>query len=438
MFAILAIALSVGTYFSSGSAQEQQIGTFHGRNIIIPESSIPHPGRINTNYFIVGSREFTPQPPSDAETPASLACVYQLVDGPPGCPIATSTNVPTGGVGAIAIVDAGDYPTAASDLHAFSAQFGLPDADLTVVYADGTKPPVYSDWIVEEALDIEWAHAMAPKAKLIAYIGSGKLQQSLIRDEAMVRDNPGAIISNSLGQCEARLPDAARAQAQEVWDRAAATGMSHYVASGDLGAYDCNGHPDVLSVDFPSALPSVTAVGGTSIFLGTKPGYYREVAWGDAISGSGAGGGVSLNYERPSWQKGQGVDNGDSASPATRQVPDVAGVSDTNTGWSILLGGKENQIGGTSAAAPLWAGFTALIDQDMAKNGLKPVGFANPALYWMAQQSDLSPPPFHDVTVGTNFRYKATTGWDFVTGWGTPDVDALDQAWQRFQRQGGG
>src|SRR5277367_6273972 len=153
----VAVVLSLGAYLSSSSAQEQQTGTFHGRKIIFPESSIPRPSHINTNYFIVGSRVFTPQPPPDAETPASLACVYQLVSGPTGCPIATSINVPTGGIGAIAIVDAGYYPTAASDLHAFSAQFGLPDADLQVVYADGTQPPVYSDWLTEEALDIEWA-----------------------------------------------------------------------------------------------------------------------------------------------------------------------------------------------------------------------------------------------------------------------------------------
>ena len=74
--------------------------------------------------------------------------------------------MPTGGIAAIAIIDAGDYPTAASDLEAFDNQFGIPAADLTVVYANGTKPPVYQDWEVEEALDIEWAHAMAPKAKL--------------------------------------------------------------------------------------------------------------------------------------------------------------------------------------------------------------------------------------------------------------------------------
>src|SRR5438874_12961617 len=106
--------------------------TLDGRKMIVPESSIPRPGRINTNYFIVGSTLPSSGPPPGAETPGSIACVYKLVAGPAGCPILTSTTVPTGGVGAIAIVDAGDYPTAAADLAAFSSYFGLPPADFTV------------------------------------------------------------------------------------------------------------------------------------------------------------------------------------------------------------------------------------------------------------------------------------------------------------------
>src|ERR1022692_1555738 len=160
-----AVALLLGASIFPCSAQITG-SMVNGHPIIVPKSSIPHPGRINTNYFLVGSNQRMPQPPPDAETPASLACVYGLVSGPSGCPIATSTNVPTGGVGAIPIGDAGDYPTAKQDLHVFSSQFGIPDADFQIVYADGHKPPVYSEWEVEEALDIEWAHAMAPKAKL--------------------------------------------------------------------------------------------------------------------------------------------------------------------------------------------------------------------------------------------------------------------------------
>src|ERR1700681_4236337 len=158
-------------------AQTSIESVFNGHKIIYPSSSIPQPGRHHTNYFFVDSDVPNPNGPSpNDETPGSLACVYRLVTGPTGCPIATSKNVPTGGWGAIAIVDAGDYPTAAADLHAFSAYFGIPDANLTVKWPGTKKPPVYSNWLVEEALDIVWAHAMAPPAQL--FLGESVLCQT--------------------------------------------------------------------------------------------------------------------------------------------------------------------------------------------------------------------------------------------------------------------
>src|SRR6202166_94974 len=163
---IIGAALFLGVASSPASAQKSIESVFNGHRIIYPPSSIPQPGRHHTNYFFVDSDVPNPAGPApNDETPGSLACVYRLVTGPTGCPIATSKNVPTGGWGAIAIVDAGDYPTAATDLEAFSSYYGIPEADFKLVYS-GKKPPVYSDWEVEEALDIEWAHAMAPKAKL--------------------------------------------------------------------------------------------------------------------------------------------------------------------------------------------------------------------------------------------------------------------------------
>jgi subtilase family serine protease len=127
----------VGLFLSLSASQaftQSREAAFNGHRIIFPESSIPHAGRHHTNYFFVDSDQPSPQPPSGVETPGSLACVYQLVSGPPGCPVATSTALPTGGWGAIAIVDAGDYPTAAQDLAAFSSYYGIPPADLTVTW----------------------------------------------------------------------------------------------------------------------------------------------------------------------------------------------------------------------------------------------------------------------------------------------------------------
>ena len=162
-FAIAAMALSLSCLCAA-----QTTSTYHGRTITIPESNTPHAGKIHTNYFLMGTGERTPQPPPDAETPGSLGCVYELVSGPSGCPIATSTNIPTGGIGAIAIVDAGDYPTAVQDLHAFSAQFGIPDADFQVVYANGKKPPVYEEWITEEALGHRMGARYGSESKVVS------------------------------------------------------------------------------------------------------------------------------------------------------------------------------------------------------------------------------------------------------------------------------
>ena len=161
------LLLAVLANISAIPASAQSIeGVFAGHKIIIPQSSLPQPGRHHTNYFFVDSDQPASQPPSGVETPGSVACVYKLVKGPAGCPVATSTALPTGGWGAIAIVDAGDYPTAATDLAAFSTYYGISAADLTVTWPGTSKPPVYSGWEAEEALDIEWAHAMAPQAKL--------------------------------------------------------------------------------------------------------------------------------------------------------------------------------------------------------------------------------------------------------------------------------
>jgi kumamolisin len=386
LFAVVASALSVGTYLSSGSAQRQQTGTFHGRNIIIPESSIPRPGRINTNYFIVGSKEFTPQPPPDAETPASLACVYQLVSGPTGCPIATSTNVPTGGIGAIAIVDAGDYPTAASDLHAFSAQFGIPDADLTVVYADGTKPPVYQDWIVEEALDIEWAHAMAPKAKLFlvesVQINTDPTWRAVAVAGKLVHENGGGVVSMSWG-----IPE----WPQEVnFDKYfTAPGVVYFAASGDFG----------LNFPFhPAASPNVVAVGGTYFNRDNNGNFVNEQYYTN-----GGGGTISPYEARPSYQNVISSLVGN-----FRGYPDVA--ADYCCAAIYLQGWGE--VGGTSWATPTMAGIV-----NAAGRLGKSTNQALTLIYGEYANGQAYKGPFYDITTGDP---NCKTGWDICAGIGSP------------------
>src|SRR5579862_6547763 len=284
-------AIAVGSVFlaiaaSSAFGQGRYETVFNGHRIIYPESSLPVPGRHHTNYFFVDSDIPNPNGPDpNAETPSSLACVYKLVTGPVGCPIATTKNVPTGGIGAIAIVDAGDYPTAASDLHAFSSYFGIPDADFTVVYANGKKPPQYSDWIVEEALDIEWAHAMAPKAKLFlvesVQINTDPTWQAVQVAGQLVSQNGGGVVSMSWG-----IPEFP----QEVdYDKYfIAPNVMFFAASGDSGL-------NVTS--HPAASPNVISVGGTFFNRDNQGNFVNEQYYT-----GGGGGGLSVYEKRPSYQ----------------------------------------------------------------------------------------------------------------------------------------
>jgi len=217
-------------------------------------------------------------------------------------------------------------------------------------------------------------------------------------------------------------------------DRAVALGMSHFVASGDNGAYTCGLDQDAAA-SFPSTLPTVTAVGGTSVFESQQGIYYKEYAWGSPIDQSGGGGGASVFYSAPAYQQHVVSSQGH----GFRQVPDVAADADPSTGFHIVFGGAEGQAGGTSAATPLWAATIALINQDMKKKGLREVGFANGALYWMGENlAKFSTKPFHDVTAGNNLGYDAVAGWDFATGWGSMDAAAMDAAWATYIKGGGG
>jgi kumamolisin len=282
-------------------------------------------------------------------------------------------------------------------------------------------------------MDLEIIHEIAPNAKLVIYLAGPQLALADRAMDQLVTDHFGAIISDSIGQCEAGVGSGHRNLVASIEDRAVAQGMSHFVASGDLGAFGC-GDGKTLSVDFPSALPNITAVGGTTAFQAINGTYFKEMAWSGPIEGAGTGGGASRYYAIPSYQKFVAQ----SAGQGMRQVPDVAGDADPASGFSFIFLGRSGQGGGTSAAAPLWAGTMALINQDLKKKGLREAGFANPALYWMGQNSSKLPAsPFHDVTSGNNLANDAGPGWDFATGWGSMDAAALDQAWILYIKGGG-
>jgi kumamolisin len=321
-----------------------------------------------------------------------------------------------------------------SDLNKFATKFGLPPFDSVVtVKRDPTNWGTPEKPQGETVLDLEIAHEVAPQAKLVVYLSAPDFGHGNRAFDQLVTDHLGSIISESLGSCEPDMPPGPRNNYASIQDRAIAQGMSHFVASGDNGAYTC-GEDQPAAGSFPSTLPTVTAVGGTTVFESVQGVYYQESAWGSPLDESGGGGGASQFYGVPSYQKS--VEQ--AAGHGFRQVPDVSADADPATGFHIIFGGKDGQAGGTSAATPLWAATVALVNQDLKKHALHEAGNANPALYWMgANLAKLSPKPFHDVSGGNNLAYDALPGWDFATGWGSMDAAALDAAWIVYVKSGG-
>jgi len=320
-----------------------------------------------------------------------------------------------------------------TDLDKFASKFGLPpfESVLTLKRDSSWGTPEKAQG--ETALDLEIIHEVAPNAKLVVYFSSPDFGHSDRAFDQMVTDHLGSIISESLGSCEPDTPSGARDNYAAIQDRAVALGMSHFVASGDNGAYTCGLDQDPAG-SFPSTLPTVTSVGGTTVFESQQGVYFKEYAWGSPLDQSGGGGGASQFYTMPNYQKSESQPG----AHGQRQVPDVSADADPLTGFHIIFGGRDEQVGGTSAATPLWAGTAALINQDLKQKGLHEIGFANPALYWMGENSSrLSAKPFHDVTSGNNLFYDAGNGWDFATGWGSMDAGALDAAWMRYIKGGG-
>jgi subtilase family serine protease len=386
----LGFTFGLGVASPAAFAQARAESVFDGHRIIIPDSSIARPGRHHTNYFFVDTDVADrAEPPSGAETPGSLACVYQLVTGPVGCPISTSANLPSGGWGAIAIVDAGDYPTAASDLAFFSSYYGIAPADLTVTWPGTTKPPVYSDWEVEEALDIEWAHAMAPQAKLFlvesAQIETDPSWAAVQLASQLVAENGGGVVSMSWGD-----PEVAE---ETSWDQYFTTpGVVYFAAAGDRGIG--------VSI-YPGASPNVVSVGGTR-FKRKKGNFVTEDY--DSSGSYGGGGDISPFEPIPSYQSG------------------IAGIVGTQRGYpdvssdfccaAIYLKGGWHSIGGTSWASPTFAGIVnaAGNKQQSSIDELTWIygALANPLEYGA---------DFFDITVGAS---QCAVGWDLCAGVGSP------------------
>ncbi len=333
-------------------------------------------------------------------------------------------------------------PTLQQDMDAFDRQFGLPPITLQIVAPIGTAKidPANSDmsgWAEETTLDVEVIHAMAPDAGITVMTspvdeteGTIGLPEFLKLEQYAVDHKLGQVFSQSYVASETTLADKAGrdlvASYTDFYKQITTKqGWTIVNGSGDHGATD---YSDVAAttfsatpiVNFPVDVPWVTGVGGTTL-LHTSPSV-NETAW------RGSGGGVSAFFSQPDFQQGlpQAVQ---SQLKGQRGVPDVAANANPSTAMAIYFNGQWQQVGGTSAATPTWAGIIAVADQ-MAGH---PLGFINPALYQLANSSKAAQ-DFRDITSGDNSfsqdgvnvqGYPAGPGWDAVTGCGSPIADKL-------------
>ncbi|WP_329244118.1 S53 family peptidase [Streptomyces sp. NBC_01478] len=287
----------------------------------------------------------------------------------------------------------------------YDTNYSLGSPTPTVSKVDGGSGAL-GDGQVEVELDIEVLHAIAPKANVTVFEGPNSDAGEVDTYQAIV-DSGIPTTSISWGASESQRTTSNINAVDAVFKAGAAEGLGFYAASGDDGSDDAG--DGTTTVDFPASDPYVTGVGGTKLTVTSANAFSKEVAW------SGGGGGKSSVFKIPSWQTAVQK----SAGGGYRQVPDVSAHANPSPGVSIYSQGTWTSVGGTSAAAPEWAAFGALYNQQAAAAGKANLGFANPALYTASGTG------FHDITSGSNGAYSAATGWDFTTGWGSYNAATL-------------
>jgi subtilase family serine protease len=420
-----------------------------------------------------------------AYTPAEMAAAYG-VD-------ALHSEGLTGTGQTIVIVDSYGSPTALEDLQKFSTAFGLPAPDLSIIYPDGK--PTYGNamkgaqlgWAVETSLDLQWAHAIAPDARLVL-IAANPAETAGVQGfpsmfkgiQYAIAHYPGSAISQSFGTAEQsfRSADVVQLAKYEVtYQQAGAARCTVLSAAGDWGTANSDKQGRIFpdqTVIWPASSPSVTAVGGTWLqsgwiwnpattfpdFLANGGPYGADNAvfqsflnfdvtsstvetvwredWDVVREGNGisTGGGLSAIFAMPPWQSGLPA----SLLQGRRALPDVSWSAAIDGGVLVWFGPLNRwlDVGGTSAATPQMAGVVALANQLRAAGGKVPVGHLAPALYQLpaADFNDIVPQTFgsgaNAVTVGDNLRYgfsvpalRTTAGYDLTTGLGSPKAYSL-------------
>jgi subtilase family serine protease len=322
----------------------------------------------------------------------------------------------------VALVEFDGYYT--SDITHYEALANLSAVTLTNIPIDG-GPITPGSGNGEVSLDIEMAISMAPSiSRILVYEGTNGVTTWLTILNQIATDDLANQVSCSWSG------GSPNPSSEQVFQQMAAQGQSFFNASGDSDAF-------TGSISFPCDSTNITEVGGTTLST-TGPGgsYVSETVWnwgveyGSSENGVGSSGGISTYYSIPPWQLGVNMAT-NQGSTTKRNVPDVALTADHV--FVAYNNGATAWFGGTSCAAPLWAGFTALVNQQAAANGLGPVGFLNPALYAIGTGTSYTV-CFHDVTTGNNewshskTKYTAVTGYDLCTGWGTPNGTNLINA----------
>ncbi|MGD0059583.1 MAG: protease pro-enzyme activation domain-containing protein [Verrucomicrobiia bacterium] len=317
----------------------------------------------------------------------------------------------------------------ANDITEYESQAGLPNVTLTNVLVDGFSgvPTADAGQVREVSLDIEMAISMAPGlSAVVVYEAPNEPAFDIDVLDRIATDNLAKQISCSWNIADSTTFD-------QEYQKCAAQGRSFFKSSGDNGAFTFL-WPNQQQADSPY----VTLVGGTTLTTtGPEGAWQSESVWnfntgtGLGETNDASGGGISTTYTIPLWQ--QGIDmTSNQGSTIMRNVPDVAMVA---SGIYVIYnnGSTASNIGGTSCAAPLWAGFTALVNQQAANYGEPTVGFINPAIYAIGTGT-MYAACFHDITNGNNetyhspFQFSATNGYDLCTGWGTPTGSNLVNA----------
>jgi len=345
----------------------------------------------------------------------------------------------TGAGQSVALFEFEGYVT--NDIEGYESMAGLPNVPLTNVLVDGfngtAKTRSDPNGVIEVSLDIEMAISMAPGlSQVLVYEAPNTAAAADLLLSKIASDDKAEQISCSwTGFGDANTP--------ALFQQLASQGQAFFQAAGDYGAYVTGDPiPTVPSPINESSAIQMTVVGGTELTMGgTGASYQSETTWNaplDTSSGLvtlGGGGGVCSSVSIPSYQQTVNM-TANMGSTVLRNIPDVSMNADnifvladksytSNTNYSYY------QVVGTSAAAPLWAAFLALANQQGAAGGANPIGFANSALYRIGQGSDFNQ-DFHDIRDGSTNNlngnsslYSAVTGYDLATGWGSPTGQSL-------------